>query len=121
KASDRNPASGAEVSSIAPPIVHAVLRSTGQPLDSQTQDLMTFRFGHDFSRVRVHTDTQAAESARQVNALAYTVGQAIVFGSGRYSPHTREGQRLVAHELAHTIQQDGHEIAMAGALKIGNP
>lgn len=121
KASDRNPASGAEVSSIAPPIVHAVLRSSGQPLDSQTQALMTFRFGQDFSRVRVHTDTQAAESARQVNALAYTVGQAIVFGSGRYSPHTREGQRLVAHELAHTIQQDGRGIVMAGALKIGNP
>lgn len=121
KASDRNTVSGAEVSSIAPPIVHAVLRSTGQPLDSQTQALMTFRFGHDFSRVRVHTDTQAAESARQVSALAYTVGQDIVFGSGRYSPHTREGQQLVAHELVHTMQQDGHGIAMAGGLSIGNP
>lgn len=121
KASERNPASGAEVSSIAPPIVHAVLRSSGQPLDSQTQALMARKFGQDFSRVRVHTDTQAAESARQVNALAYTVGQAIVFGSGRYSPHTREGQRLVAHELAHTIQQDGRGGSMAGALGIGSP
>lgn len=121
KASERNPASGAEVSSIAPPIVHAVLRSSGQPLDSQTQALMTRKFGQDFSRVRVHTDTQAAESARQVNALAYTVGQAIVFGSGRYSPHTREGQRLVAHELVHTIQQDGRGGSMAGALGIGSP
>lgn len=121
RTSDRNPASGAEVSSIAPPIVHAVLRSSGQPLDSQTQALMTRKFGQDFSRVRVHTDMQAAESARQVNALAYTVGQAIVFGSGRYSPHTREGQRLVAHELAHTIQQDGRGGSMTGALRIGNP
>ncbi|MBX3630988.1 MAG: DUF4157 domain-containing protein [Nitrosomonas sp.] len=121
KASDRNPVSGAEVSSIAPPIVHAVLRSSGQPLDAQTQALMAFKFGQDFSRVRVHTGTQAAESARQVNALAYTVGQDIVFGNGRYSPHTREGQQLVAHELVHTIQQDGRRTSMAGTLRIGNP
>lgn len=121
KASDRNPVSGAEVSSIAPPIVQAVLRSSGQPFDAQTQALMALKFGQDFSRVRVHTDTQAAESARQVNALAYTVGQDIVFGSGRYAPHTREGQQLVAHELVHTIQQDGRGTSMAGTLRIGNP
>lgn len=60
----------------------------------------------DFSRVRVHTDAKAAESARAVNALAYTVGRDVVFGAGRYAPATREGQRLLAHELTHVVQQD---------------
>ncbi len=60
---------------------------------------------HDFSRVRVHTDNKAADSARAVNALAYTVGSDIVFASGQYAPLTTGGQRLLAHELAHVIQQ----------------
>ena len=64
------------------------------------------RFGYHFSRVRVHTDAQAAELARAVNALAYTVGQDIVFGAGRYAPETDDGERLIAHELTHTIQQN---------------
>jgi hypothetical protein len=63
------------------------------------------RFGHDFSRVRVHTDARAASSARAVNALAYTVGEDIVFAPGHYSPQTKSGERLLAHELVHTIQQ----------------
>jgi hypothetical protein len=63
------------------------------------------RFGHDFSGVRVHTGTQAAESARAVNALAYTVGRSIVFGPGQYSPETNAGQPLLAHELTHMRQQ----------------
>jgi hypothetical protein len=65
------------------------------------------RLGFDFSQVRVHTDSIAAESARAVHALAYTVGQDIVFGAGRYAPATVEGQRLLAHELAHVVQQGG--------------
>lgn len=60
-----------------PPIVHEVLRSPGQPLDERSRALMEQRFGIDFSGVRVHTDAQAAESARAVNALAYTVGRDI--------------------------------------------
>jgi len=63
------------------------------------------RFGHSFSDVRVHTDAKAAESARAVNALAYTVGRDVVFGAGRYAPHLQDGQRLIAHELVHTVQQ----------------
>lgn len=66
---------------------------------------MEVRFGKDFSRVRVHTDGRAAQSARAVNALAYTVGEHIIFGSGRYAPLTHMGQRLTAHELAHVVQQ----------------
>jgi hypothetical protein len=68
---------------------------------------MEARFGYDFSRVRVHTDATAAESARAVQALAYTVGEDIVFGAGRYAPATGAGQRLLAHELTHVVQQGG--------------
>ena len=68
---------------------------------------MEARFGHDFSRVRVHTDGHAAESARAANAKAFTVGSDVVFGEGRYAPETHDGSRLLAHELAHTVQQRG--------------
>jgi hypothetical protein len=96
---------------MAPPIVHEVLRSTGQPLDSATCAFMEPRFGHDFSQVRVHTGPQAAESAQAVNALAYTVGRNVVFGPGQYAPRTSTGQRLLAHELTHTIQQNDSSLA----------
>ena len=89
----------------APPIVHDVLRSPGRPLDAATRAFMEPRFGHDFSRVRVHTDARAAESARAVDALAYTVGHNVVFGAGQYAPGTATGRRLLAHELAHVAQQ----------------
>jgi hypothetical protein len=88
-----------------PPIVHEVLRSPGQPLDEKTRAFMEPRFSHDFSNVRVHTDRQAAESARAVNALAYTVGSQIAFGRGRYAPESGTGRQLLAHELAHVVQQ----------------
>ncbi len=90
-----------------PPIVHDVLGSPGQPLDARTRAFMEPHFGHDFSQVRVHTDAKAAESARAVNALAYTVGRDVVFGAGRYEPGTSEGRRLMAHELTHVVQQAG--------------
>ena len=89
-----------------PQIVHDVLQSPGQALDRETRAFMEPRFGHDFSRVRVHTDTKAARSAAAVNALAYTVGQDVVFRSGTYRPQTPSGRALLAHELVHTIQQD---------------
>lgn len=88
-----------------PPIVHEVLRSPGQPLDRATLAFMESRFGHDFSRVRVHTDTRAVESAREVSALAYTVGRDVAFGAGQYTPGTAGGRRLLAHELTHVVQQ----------------
>ncbi|HEY0068912.1 MAG TPA: DUF4157 domain-containing protein [Chloroflexia bacterium] len=91
----------------APPIVHDVLRSPGQPLDPATRGFMETRFGHDFSKVRVHDGSQAAASARAVQARAYTLGQHVVFGAGQYAPRTFEGRRLVAHELTHVLQQGG--------------
>jgi hypothetical protein len=91
----------------APPIVHEVLRSPGQSLDPEVRAFMEPRFGHDFSRVRVHSDAAAEQSAQSVNAIAYTVGQNIVFGAGSFAPGTGEGRRLIAHELAHVVQQSG--------------
>lgn len=88
-----------------PQIVHDVLRSSGEPLDAQTRTLMEPRFGHDFRQVRIHADAKAAESARAVNAQAYTVGNDVVFEAGRYAPDRAEGRRLLAHELTHVMQQ----------------
>jgi hypothetical protein len=88
-----------------PPIVHEVLRSPGQPLDPAARAFMETRFGHDFNKVRVHTDAKAAESTSAVNALAYTVGHDIVFGSRQYAPSTPEGKKLLAHELTHVVEQ----------------
>ena len=97
-----------------PPIVHKVLQSPGQPLDEYTRVFMESRFGHDFSKVRVHTDAMAAESARAVNALAYTVGRDVVFREGRYVPRAAEGNKLLAHELAHVVQQAGSDGICSG-------
>jgi uncharacterized protein DUF4157/lysine-specific metallo-endopeptidase family protein len=95
------------------PIVDGVLRSPGQPLDPATRAYFEPRFGHDFSQVRIHTDARAAESARSVNALAYTVGRDIVFESNQHSPGTDAGRRLLAHELTHTVQQSGAAAKMS--------
>src|SRR5262245_51053802 len=100
----RHVASQAEPTEV-PPIVHEVLSSPGQPLDASTRWFMEPRFEHDFSRVRVHTGSKAAESARAVNALAYNVGDHIVFGSGEYATDTARGGQLLAHELTHVVQQ----------------
>jgi len=89
----------------APPVVHEVLNSPGRPLDHATRGFMEPRLGGDFSGVRIHTDSRAAESARSVSALAYTVGRDIVFASGQYSPESVAGKQLLAHELTHVVQQ----------------
>lgn len=89
----------------APPMVHGVLRLAGQPLDRQTRTFMESRFGQDFSQVRVHTDAKATDSARAVNAIAYTVGQQIVLQNQAFQPRTSQGKQLIAHELTHTLQQ----------------
>ena len=84
-----------------------VLASPGRPLDPALQQDMEWRFGHDFSSVRVHTGAQTLDSARSLRALAYTVGNDVVFGTGRYAPNTRAGRSLIAHELTHVVQQGG--------------
>ncbi|MFS0518432.1 DUF4157 domain-containing protein [Nostoc sp. UIC 10607] len=110
---------GESESSQVPPIVHEVLSSSGQPLNSDTRAFMESRLGHDFSQVQVHTDSKAAESVRAVNALAYTVGKNIVFGTGQYAPTTDEGKQLLAHELTHVVQQQ--ETTIQPKLILGSP
>lgn len=88
-----------------PPSVRDALRSAGRPFEPAVRAEMEAHFGHDFSRVRVHTDAKAAESAESVGANAYTVGSSVVLGQGLYAPHTHRGKKLLAHELAHVIQQ----------------
>ena len=89
----------------APPSVHEVLNSPGQPLDPATRAFFEPRFGQDFSHVRLHTDSKAVDSARDVGSHAYTVGHDIVLGADRFFPPTSGGRQLIAHELAHVIQQ----------------
>lgn len=101
------PEAGGDTDSEAPAIVQQVLSTPGQPLDPAERASMGRRFGRDFSAVRVHADARAAESAQAIHALAYTVGRDIVFGAGWYAPGTREGRRLIAHELVHVVQQAG--------------
>jgi hypothetical protein len=101
-----------------PEVVREALRSPGQPLDTATRSLMEPRLGHDFSRVRVHADGQAAKSARALNALAYTVGRDVVFGAGQYAPRLKAGQSLLTHELTHVVQQ-GNAAWTGGDLTLG--
>lgn len=89
----------------APASVDSVLASSGRPLEPSIKNDMSQRFGHDFNRVRLHSGVAAEQSARDVNANAYTVGNNIIFGAGQYAPRTNQGKRLLAHELTHVVQQ----------------
>lgn len=95
-----------EQTDLAPASVDQALASPGRPLEPELRQDMEQRFGYDFSRVRVHSGAAAEQSARDVNANAYTVGHDIVFGAGRFAPGSKEGQRLIAHELTHVVQHE---------------
>ncbi|HEY9610910.1 eCIS core domain-containing protein [Allocoleopsis sp.] len=82
------------------------MRGGGQPLADSTRTFFESRFGYDFGGVRVHTDSQAAETTSHLNAQAFTIGRNIFFNAGRYEPHTNSGKWLLAHELTHTLQQN---------------
>jgi hypothetical protein len=83
------------------------LTGGGQPLDAESRGFLEPRFGHDFSQVRIHTDSRASQSAESIAARAYTVGADIAFRSGEYQPGSSDGKRLLAHEITHVIQQGG--------------
>jgi Domain of unknown function (DUF4157) len=102
----------------APAVVHDVLGSAGRPLEPGMRGDMEARFGHSFSQVRVHTGEPAAASAQSVGAAAYTVGRHVVFGAGRYAPGTAEGRSLLAHELAHVVQQGTSGNKPPGSLPV---
>ena len=101
-----------------PGVVKDVLRSSGQQLDGPMRDAMQRRFGHDFSRVRVHADENAAVSAAAVRAKAYAAGDHIVFGANSYQPSSTEGRRLLVHELTHVVQRVGAATSL-DALRMG--
>jgi Domain of unknown function (DUF4157) len=102
----------------APPVVHEVLRAPGEPLPRASRAALESRFRFDFSHVQVHTDAKAADSARAVDALAYTVGRDVVFGAGQYRPGTVAGESLLAHELAHVVQQHGTTVEPGQAVPL---
>lgn len=106
------------------PVHDVVGRGGGTPLDESTRETMESSFGQDFGDVRVHTDQQASESAKAVGANAYTIGSDIVFRSGHFDPSSPTGQRTIAHELTHVVQQrsgpvDGSEAP--GGIRLSDP
>lgn len=105
----------------APGIVHDVLRSPGTPLPEVVRHEMEARLGHDFADVRIHTDGRAGESARQVEALAYTVGRDVVFAPGQFNPGSGAGQRLIAHELTHAASAPVGAPGPSGPLRVSSP
>jgi hypothetical protein len=104
--------------------VNDVVSSSGRPLEPGVRNKMESALGHDFGDVQVHSDGQAASSARSVQAQAYTVGNHVVFGEGRYQPETSEGQRTLAHELTHVVQQRQGPVdgtPAAGGVRVSDP
>ena len=106
---------------VAPASVDQTLTSPGRPLEPTLRQDMEKRFGYDFSRVRVHSDAAAQQSARDVNAHAYTVGHDIVFGARQYVPNTGRGAWLLAHELAHVVQQQAIAQSPVGIQRYEGP
>jgi Domain of unknown function (DUF4157) len=103
-------ATGGAGSAYAPPIVYEALGSPGKPLDSATHGFFESWLGANLDRVRIHTGDAASRSARAIAASAYTVGNQIVFDTGRYSPESQDGKRLLAHELTHVLQQEANGV-----------
>jgi Domain of unknown function (DUF4157) len=107
---------------MVPGAVSDVVATPGRPLEPAARTFMEPRFGRSFGDVRIHDDRRAADSAAQIHAEAYTLGRHVVFGAGRYAPSTESGRRLLAHELAHVVQQDGARPAlMRRALPFEGP
>lgn len=104
--------------------VHDVISSSGKPLDPEVREDMEGRLGHDFTDVRVHDDGAAHESARAVNAHAYTVGSNIVFQRDTYDPSSTEGKTMLAHELTHVVQQRNGPVEgtpAGGGINVSDP
>ena len=106
------------------PVKDVVGSGGGSPLDRDTRGFMESRLGADFSDVRVHTDGKATESARSVQAHAYTVGNDVVFQSDKYAPESDSGKRMLAHELTHVVQQRSGPVdgtPAAGGIQVSHP
>ena len=92
------------------PIIHDAINAAGQSMDTSTKNFMESRFGYDFSSVQIHNDRLAHRSSQQINAQAYTHGNHVVFGTGQSQPQSDAGKQLLAHELAHVVQQNSNNI-----------
>jgi len=106
------------------PVRDVVGSGGGSPLDGTTRTYMESRLGNDFGDVRVHTGQKADESARSINAQAYTVGNDVVFQSGKYTPETPGGMHTLAHELTHVVQQKAGPVSGApvgGGIRLSDP
>ncbi len=106
------------------PVHDVVGKGGGSPLDASTRGTMESAFGRSFGDVRVHTDDNASKSAESVGANAYTVGSDVVFKSGQYNPATPEGQKTIAHELTHVVQQSQGPVAgtpASGGIAVSSP
>jgi hypothetical protein len=106
---------------VAPAKVRDLLTTPGELLPHDVRQVAEQRLGHSFERVRIHRGSAEATSASSVGARAYTVGQHVVFGAGAYAPHTREGQRVLLHELVHTLQERPAGGSTSGALRVSSP
>ncbi|MBA7606225.1 hypothetical protein ES703_13373 [subsurface metagenome] len=93
----------------SPFVISSALKGGGQPLPPNQRTFYESRMGHDFSGVRIHAGTQAADTAQAVQAKAFTLGNNIVFNTGQYSPNNQEGNKLLAHELTHVVQQEQNQ------------
>ena len=116
----RSSKEGGTTGESAPAIVQDVLSSTGEPLDEATRSFMASRFGKDFREVRVSADDNSAQAADVIRARAFTWGNHIVFGRNEYDPHSPSGLRLIAHELAHTGQQESGPASLQANLRVGS-
>jgi hypothetical protein len=106
------------------PVTQLIRSGGGSPLDTPTRNFMEAQLGHDFGDVRVHTDAQATESAKSVDAHAYTVGSDVVFQSDKYSPETDSGKKMLAHELTHVVQQKSGPVdgtPSGGGISLSHP
>jgi len=106
------------------PVLDVVNSGGGSPLSPDVRGEMEARLGHDFGEVRVHTDSQAHESAKAVNAHAYTVGSNVVFQRDKYDPSSDEGKTMLAHELTHVAQQRSGPVdgtPAAGGIRVSDP
>jgi hypothetical protein len=106
------------------PVLDVVGSGGGAPLDNDTRTDMESRLGHDFSDVRVHTDSQAHDSAKAVNAHAYTVGSNVVFQRDKYDPSSTDGRTMLAHELTHVVQQRSGPVdgtPTGGGIQVSDP
>jgi Domain of unknown function (DUF4157) len=104
--------------------VHDVISSGGRPLEPDVREDMESRLGHDFGDVRVHDDGAAHESAKAVNAHAYTVGSNVVFQRDKYDPSSSDGKTMLAHELTHVVQQRSGPVdgtSAPGGIKVSDP